>query len=111
MTDAARNDSVLLGGISAGTIPAALPNAGSARGVVSVAAHSKASLADGMSGGSPAKAIGQSHGHNGALSGDSRIGPEPESGIHQVVHVPERARRSEERRVGKECRSRWSPYH
>src|SRR2546430_5323795 len=27
--------------------------------------------------------------------------------------VPERARerRSEERRVGKECRSRWSPYH
>ena len=22
-----------------------------------------------------------------------------------------RARRSEERRVGKECRSRWSPYH
>src|SRR2546428_650727 len=24
---------------------------------------------------------------------------------------PERALRSEERRVGKECRSRWSPYH
>ena len=24
-----------------------------------------------------------------------------------VVHV----KRSEERRVGKECRSRWSPYH
>src|SRR5256885_9864438 len=23
----------------------------------------------------------------------------------------EKARRSEERRVGKECRSRWSPYH
>ena len=23
----------------------------------------------------------------------------------------ERAMRSEERRVGKECRSRWSPYH
>ena len=23
----------------------------------------------------------------------------------------ERKRRSEERRVGKECRSRWSPYH
>ena len=22
-----------------------------------------------------------------------------------------RAKRSEERRVGKECRSRWSPYH
>src|SRR2546426_7508081 len=25
--------------------------------------------------------------------------------------VPLFARRSEERRVGKECRSRWSPYH
>src|SRR3712207_8238736 len=24
---------------------------------------------------------------------------------------PPRAERSEERRVGKECRSRWSPYH
>ena len=24
---------------------------------------------------------------------------------------PEKAIRSEERRVGKECRSRWSPYH
>src|SRR3712207_7551488 len=35
----------------------------------------------------------------------------------RVVRVPERqqdavtAIRSEERRVGKECRSRWSPYH
>src|SRR5260370_9236695 len=30
------------------------------------------------------------------------------------VHVPSHfdgTRRSEERRVGKECRSRWSPYH
>ena len=26
-------------------------------------------------------------------------------------HVPVTHRRSEERRVGKECRSRWSPYH
>ena len=25
--------------------------------------------------------------------------------------VPEGEARSEERRVGKECRSRWSPYH
>ena len=24
---------------------------------------------------------------------------------------PKHTRRSEERRVGKECRSRWSPYH
>src|SRR3989454_11612495 len=27
------------------------------------------------------------------------------------VLVPKLALRSEERRVGKECRSRWSPYH
>ena len=36
--------------------------------------------------------------------------------IHQELkNLPELARflsdRSEERRVGKECRSRWSPYH
>src|SRR5256884_3466497 len=32
---------------------------------------------------------------------------------HGIVgrQVPLRSRRSEERRVGKECRSRWSPYH
>ena len=29
----------------------------------------------------------------------------------QVVYKSEKAERSEERRVGKECRSRWSPYH
>ena len=28
-----------------------------------------------------------------------------------VVLHPHPSRRSEERRVGKECRSRWSPYH
>ena len=27
------------------------------------------------------------------------------------LYYPTRHRRSEERRVGKECRSRWSPYH
>ena len=30
---------------------------------------------------------------------------------HLLEHVSEIASRSEERRVGKECRSRWSPYH
>ena len=35
---------------------------------------------------------------------------------HDRIHVPVRDElrpllRSEERRVGKECRSRWSPYH
>ena len=29
--------------------------------------------------------------------------------LHQILM--ERGYRSEERRVGKECRSRWSPYH
>ena len=29
----------------------------------------------------------------------------------QVEYYTEKIERSEERRVGKECRSRWSPYH
>ena len=34
------------------------------------------------------------------------------SGIrHRDPSAVDRHRRSEERRVGKECRSRWSPYH
>ena len=28
-----------------------------------------------------------------------------------ITAICEKAERSEERRVGKECRSRWSPYH
>ena len=28
-----------------------------------------------------------------------------------VFEIRQKAERSEERRVGKECRSRWSPYH
>src|SRR5574340_329652 len=31
--------------------------------------------------------------------------------IENISSLEEVARRSEERRVGKECRSRWSPYH
>src|SRR2546429_6701763 len=30
--------------------------------------------------------------------------------LHRLQHQDRLARRSEERRVGKECRSRWSPY-
>ena len=30
---------------------------------------------------------------------------------HILINVKEVLCRSEERRVGKECRSRWSPYH
>ena len=38
-----------------------------------------------------------------------RLGADPD--IKQMVNGKSVARRSEERRVGKECRSRWSPYH
>ena len=36
------------------------------------------------------------------------IGSTSERGLH---HLVQEIVRSEERRVGKECRSRWSPYH
>ena len=32
-------------------------------------------------------------------------------GAWQMANAASRILRSEERRVGKECRSRWSPYH
>ena len=35
----------------------------------------------------------------------------PRKGISRAVTIPSEQARSEERRVGKECRSRWSPYH
>ena len=44
-----------------------------------------------------------------AISADA-IGYDLET-IFQMNIDKLRARRSEERRVGKECRSRWSPYH
>ena len=33
------------------------------------------------------------------------------NGVNNVLTKVASASRSEERRVGKECRSRWSPYH
>src|SRR3712207_3480500 len=39
-------------------------------------------------------------------SGDSAVSNSSPSELERLVIV-----RSEERRVGKECRSRWSPYH
>ena len=39
---------------------------------------------------------------------DKQISETEKEAIREVV---ERLTRSEERRVGKECRSRWSPYH
>ena len=37
-------------------------------------------------------------------------GPHPKGCTNRALEEVEKAR-SEERRVGKECRSRWSPYH
>ena len=34
-----------------------------------------------------------------------------ESIQNRIVENGQKGKRSEERRVGKECRSRWSPYH
>ena len=39
------------------------------------------------------------------------IFPDGQSFDFPVLTGSEHEKRSEERRVGKECRSRWSPYH
>jgi len=41
----------------------------------------------------------------------ARLDPEPVQSMFSRVAVVGAVIRSEERRVGKECRSRWSPYH
>ena len=43
-------------------------------------------------------------GHTNALAFDARP-------FKTIEENDETIKRSEERRVGKECRSRWSPYH
>ena len=56
-----------------------------------------------------AKAAGVSYATvSRALSGSSQIGSETRE---RVLKLCDEMGRSEERRVGKECRSRWSPYH
>src|SRR2546430_7682491 len=40
-----------------------------------------------------------------------RVGGEPQQGQLERQEESHDHRRSEERRVGKECRSRWAPYH
>ena len=43
---------------------------------------------------------------------DYRLSESLHSEIHTIIYnIFNRLNRSEERRVGKECRSRWSPYH
>ena len=49
------------------------------------------------------------HANNIIVNGTRFIYPGNEKEI--TVQLSNNADRSEERRVGKECRSRWSPYH
>ena len=64
-------------------------------------------------------AAGAGTGVTAALAGDApplcqagcvRVFVPPGAGAHGPFGIA-RGQRSEERRVGKECRSRWSPYH
>src|SRR3712207_7018925 len=61
------------------------------------------------------RASGRVHAPNGRLEGtraDAVAHPARAADeVDQSFDVVGAARRSEERRVGKECRSRWSPYH
>ena len=56
-----------------------------------------------------AQALGRGK-HRERLRGDLQAG-EAAVGAHPESAVVVSEDRSEERRVGKECRSRWSPYH
>jgi len=51
--------------------------------------------------------------HGRAIPSYSHFAGEPAelSSVAGIVRSAFRGDRSEERRVGKECRSRWSPYH
>ena len=42
---------------------------------------------------------------------ERRIQEEDSAEVNEMVRTAKVTPRSEERRVGKECRSRWSPYH
>src|SRR5712691_9188581 len=48
---------------------------------------------------------------SGISQARTRLGWEALEQLHDRVVRPVASARSEERRVGKECRSRWSPYH
>ena len=51
------------------------------------------------------------YGYLAALSAKAAIGSVSDEQKHDLAVLLAAAERSEERRVGKECRSRWSPYH
>ena len=42
---------------------------------------------------------------------EEEIRHQPRAWIRSLTNIDALRSRSEERRVGKECRSRWSPYH
>ena len=46
-----------------------------------------------------------------APKGEHRVRVNIRLGVDGSVGLDATLKRSEERRVGKECRSRWSPYH
>src|SRR6266536_6167856 len=48
---------------------------------------------------------------SGRQRGSGRRAENPASSSESAAAPGNASRRSEERRVGKECRSRWSPYH
>ena len=56
--------------------------------------------------------IGKPHGIRGEVTVELFTdAPEERFSRGEVLHIDGFTTRSEERRVGKECRSRWSPYH
>src|ERR1035441_4363308 len=55
-----------------------------------------------------------SRSHRASIEGvkfDVHLASEHDHGVHPHAHNHTHTHRSEERRVGKECRSRWAPYH
>src|SRR2546430_8468008 len=67
--------------------------------------------ADAVAGGAGTLGVGAEQGRLHAVGrGEGLADRVEEAGVGRRVAAPG-APRSEERRVGKECRSRWSPYH
>src|SRR2546422_11543805 len=63
-----------------------------------------------LQGGRPWLPDNVSRANDGRNRGDA-LGPRNLDGSESPDKCEDEAPRSEERRVGKECRSRWSPYH
>ena len=74
------------------------------------AAHGTARIVMNIAGIGTAKRVIQRDGSPAPLEDFERVVRVNLIGTYNVVRLAA-ARRSEERRVGKECRSRWSPYH